>query len=90
MYAIALHETMNNFYNRANTYKTAIENCKDFKHLYRILSGFTRLTKEWVYVSEILAKFNKHRGLRIKALAYTQFLCDIRDIAKNKISELSD
>ncbi len=89
MYAIVLDATMNNFYNRANTYKTAIENCKDFEHLYRILSGFARLAKEWLYVSRILAKFN-YRDPQIKVLAYTKFLCDIRDIAKNKILELSD
>lgn len=87
MYAIALHETMNNFYNRANTYKTAIENCKDFEHLYRILSGFTRLTKEWVYVSMILLKFKE---ARIKVLAYNQVLCNIREIVESKLSELSD
>lgn len=89
MYAIVLDATMNNFYNRANTYKAAIENCKDLEHLYRILSGFARLTKEWLYVRMILAKFN-YRNPQIKALAYTKFLRDIRDIAENKILELLD
>lgn len=89
MYAIDVCETMDNFYNRADTYKKAIENCKDLDHLYRILSGFVRLTDEWVYVGTILAKSN-YRGPKIKVLAYNKFLCDIRDIAENKISELSD
>lgn len=87
MYAIDVCETMDNFYNRADTYKKAIENCKDLAHLYRILSGFIRLTDEWVYVSMILVKFKE---ARIKVLAYYRVLHNIRDIADSKISELSD
>lgn len=87
MYAIDVCETMDNFYNRADTYKKAIENCKDLTHLYRILGGFTRLTDEWAYVSMILVKFKE---ARIKVLAYDRVLHNIRDIADSKISELSD
>lgn len=87
MYAIDVCETMDNFYNRADTYKKAIENCKDLAHLYRILSGFIRLTDEWVYVGMILTKFEE---ARIKVLAYNQVLCNIREIAESKLSELSD
>lgn len=87
MYTIDVCKTIDNFYNRANTYKNAIEKCNSISHMTHILTGYERLAMEWSYVAKILLKI-PDIVVHIKVLACNQTLFDISEIAKCKSQEL--
>ena len=87
MYAIDVCKTIDNFYNRADTYKNAIEKCNSISHMTRILEGYKRLVEEWSYAANILLKISD-MTVRIKVLACNQTLFEIGTIAKCKLQEL--
>lgn len=87
MYTIDVCKTIDNFYNRANTYKNAIEKCNSISHMTHILTGYERLVMEWSYVTKILLKI-QDMTVHIKVLACNQTLFDISEIAKRKSQEL--
>lgn len=87
MYTIDVCKTIDNFYNRADTYKNAIEKCNSISHMTHILAGYERLAMEWNYVAKILLKI-PDMTVHIKVLACNQTLFDISEIAKLKSQEL--
>ena len=87
MYTIDVCKTIENFYNRADTYKNAIEKCNSISHMTHILTGYERLAMEWSYVAKILLKI-PDMAVHIKVLACNQTLFDISEIAKLKSQEL--
>ena len=87
MYTIDVCKTIDNFYNRADTYKNAIEKCNSISHMTHILTGYERLSMEWSYVAKILLKI-PDMTVHIKVLAFNQTLFDISEIAKLKSQEL--
>lgn len=87
MYTIDVCKTIDNFYNRANTYKNAIEKCNSISHMTHILTGYEGLVIEWSYVAKILLKI-PDMTVHIKVLACNQTLFDISEIAKRKSQEL--
>ena len=87
MYTIDVCKTIDNFYNRADTYKNAIEKCNSISHMTHILTGYERLVMEWCYVAKILFKIPDIK-VHIKVLACNQVLFNINEIAKHKSQEL--
>lgn len=87
MYTIDVCKTIDNFYNRADTYKNAIEKCDSLSRMTRIVTGYERLITEWVYVAKMLLKIPDMK-VHIKVLACTRTLFDIGEIAKRKSREL--
>ena len=87
MYTIDVCKTIDNFYNRADTYKNAIEKCDSLSRMTRIVTGYERLITEWVYVAKMLLEIPDMK-VHIKVLACNQTLFDISEIAKRKSQEL--
>ena len=87
MYTIDVCKTIDNFYNRADTYRNAMEKCDSISRMTRIITGYSRLIIEWGYVAKILLKI-PDMTVHIKVLACNQTLFDISEIAKRKSQEL--
>lgn len=87
MYTIDVCKTIDNFYNRADTYRNAMEKCDSISRMTRIVTGYERLITEWYYVAKILSKIPDMK-VHIKVLACNQTLFDISEIAKRKSQDL--
>lgn len=87
MYTIDICKTIDNFYNRADTYRNAMEKCDSLSRMTHILTGYERLINEWGYVAKMLLKIPDVK-VHIKVLACNQTLFDISEIAKRKSQEL--
>lgn len=84
-YIVDVEKTIDNFYERNNTYKKAIENCKDLAHLSHILTGFKILVNEWQYATNILRQIP---GASFKIFLFDRVLLKTTETAKNKVLEI--
>lgn len=85
-YIIDYKRTLDVFNERLTAYKNAIEKANSLARLTHVLEGFTKLTKEWVYVAGILS--NSSFGTTYGAFKTTRKLYEVLAIAETKFMEL--